>query len=68
MVRLASFGTAPMAIVDATHTQDLPTWLPTLPLNTPQWVEAGLVVALAGLLMFFLVRRARVKHSVKVAS
>ncbi|MEO7019872.1 MAG: hypothetical protein ABI234_06950 [Ktedonobacteraceae bacterium] len=68
VVRLAPFGTAPMAIIDATRTQNLPTWLLTLPLNTPQWVEAGLVVALAGLLMFFLVRRRKAKHSANVVS
>jgi hypothetical protein len=55
VIRLAPFGTAPMAVVDGTKT--LPSWIPTLPMSTPQWVEGFLGIGLATLLVFFLVRR-----------
>jgi hypothetical protein len=55
VIRLAPFGTAPMAVVDGTKT--LPSWIPTLPMSTPQWVEGFLGIGLATLLVFFLARR-----------
>ena len=65
VIRLAPFGTSPMTVVDATRTQVLPGWLPTLPMNTPQWVEAFLVTALAIFLVIFLLRRARIRQTFK---
>ncbi len=63
VVHLAPFGTAPMAVVDGIRSQGLPSWLPTLPMNTPQWMEGFLVAALAiGLTVVLLVRRARAKR------
>lgn len=58
VIHLAPFGTSPMAVADVAHTRQLPTWLPTLPMNTPQWIEVFLAVALLTSLAFFLVRRA----------
>ena len=67
VIRLAPFGTAPMAVVDGTKT--LPSWIPTLPMSTPQWVEGFLGIGLAALLVFFLVRRrSRAKRLPTVAS
>src|SRR5579875_3901406 len=63
VIHLAPFGTAPMAIIDGPRSQNLPTWLPMLPLNTPQWVESILGIVAGALLIFFLVRRARSKSS-----
>jgi hypothetical protein len=69
VIRLAPFGTPPMAVVDRALSTELPSWLPTLPLNTPQWVEGFLIAALAICLMVFLIWRARSKRkrAVKVA-
>lgn len=60
VIGLAPFGTTPMAVVDGTS--PLPSWVPTLPMNTPQWVESVLTVILAGLVVLFLVRRSRAKR------
>lgn len=68
VIHLAPFGTPPMAITDTPSAQDLPAWLPTLPLNTPQWVEALLGVVLVGLLLFVLVRRTRTKRAATQSS
>ncbi|HEU5375072.1 MAG TPA: DUF2330 domain-containing protein [Ktedonobacteraceae bacterium] len=67
VIRLAPFGTPPMAIVDGMRAQELPGWIPTLPMYTPQWVEAGLAVLLAALLTFFLVRRVRARRTLKAS-
>lgn len=69
VIRLAPFGTAPMAIIDGTRSQNLPAWLPTLPMNTPQWVAGILGIGVVALLIFLLVRRrAKTKETVKVSS
>lgn len=36
IIRLAPFGTAPMAVVDGQSSRELPGWLPVLPLGTPE--------------------------------
>jgi len=41
VIRLAPYGTAPMAVVDGTAANALPSWLPSLPMGTP---EAILIV------------------------
>lgn len=58
VIHLVPFGTPPMQA--AADTQGLG-WIPTMPMNTPQWVEGIVGVILAGLLIFFLVRRKRAK-------
>jgi hypothetical protein len=67
VIRLAPFGTPPLAVVDRAHAQELPSWLLTLPMYTPQWVEGFLLLALAVGLTLFMVRRARSKRSVQVS-
>ncbi len=59
VIHLAPFGTPPMEVGSDTH--PLPSWVPTLPMNTPQWVEAIVGIALVVLLVVFLVRRRRAK-------
>ena len=49
VIRLAPFGTPPMAVVDKTSSQDLPSWIPTFPMNTPQWAVGLLLIALLAL-------------------
>lgn len=64
VIRVAPFGTPPMAVANKTNAQVLPSWIPTFPLNTPQWVEGSLLVALTVFAVIFLLRRrAKVKHS-----
>jgi hypothetical protein len=67
VIRLAPFGTHPMTVLDGAHSQELPAWLLTLPMNTPQWVKGFLVVALAAGLTVFMVRRAKSHRSVKAS-
>jgi len=62
VVHLAPFGTSPMAVIDGTRSQDLPAWIPTLPINTPQWLEGFLVAALAICLTILLIRRSKAKR------
>jgi hypothetical protein len=59
VIHLARFGTPPMEV--GSNPRPLPEWVPTLPLNTPQWIEAMLGLTLAVLLILFLVRRRRAK-------
>jgi hypothetical protein len=58
VIRLAHFGTPPMTIADNHATQVLPSWLPQMPVGTPQ-VLLGVVFLLvvgSGLFMFFQAR------------
>jgi hypothetical protein len=60
VIRLAPFGTPPIAVVDGPRVHDLPRWLPQLPIGTP---EVALIVALllgiVGGLVFMIRRRTR---------
>src|SRR3989440_3100697 len=59
VIRLAHFGTPPMAVVDGQNTHDFPAWLPTLPMGTPQFTQAlAFLLGLVGIL--FLIYKARV--------
>src|SRR6266566_5157846 len=63
VLRLAHFGTPPMAVVDGPATRALPSWLPQMPIGTPQ-VLLGVVVLLSiGGALFFLFRAGRRSHS-----
>ena len=58
VIRLAHFGTSPMAVVDVPATHTLPSWLPQMPIGTPQ-VLLGVLLVFAigsGLFMFFRTR------------
>jgi hypothetical protein len=61
VIRLAPFGTAPMAVVEspAVKSKELPSWLPALPIGTPPAVLilAGLLVIGAPLFLFFRARK-----------
>jgi hypothetical protein len=59
VIRLAHFGTPPMAVADSLATQALPSWLPQMPIGTPQ-VLLGVILVFAigsGLFLVFRVRR-----------
>ncbi|GAC1657836.1 MAG: hypothetical protein NVS4B7_03950 [Ktedonobacteraceae bacterium] len=65
VIRLAPFGTAPMAVVDGQMARELPAWLPRLPLGTPQVAQVlslllGMVVVL---FLCFKVRTRSKLHS-----
>jgi len=67
VIRLAPYGTPPMAVVDGEVSHDLPGWVPRLPLGAPQvlLIIVALIAALSG--VFLLVRgrrRARVRTAV----
>jgi hypothetical protein len=55
VIRIAPFGTPPMAVVDGVRSHELPSWLPHLPLGTPQVVLALLILAVfgGGILLLF---------------
>lgn len=56
VIHLAPFGTAPMAVVDGVKSHDLPSWLPALPMGTPQIVLPILLLLLVGGGIFFALR------------
>jgi Uncharacterized protein conserved in bacteria (DUF2330) len=56
---LAPFGTPPMAVADRTRLHELPSWIPRLPMNTPQWAEGSLVLILVACLTLRIARRVR---------
>jgi Uncharacterized protein conserved in bacteria (DUF2330) len=62
VIRIAPFGTPPMAVVDGQHSHDLPGWLPTLPLGTPQTVESLAFLLGIGVLAY-LIFRARARRA-----
>ena len=46
VIRLAPFGTAPMAVVDGVEHSAPPSWLPSLPLGTPEYALGALLLLL----------------------
>lgn len=58
VIRLAPYGTAPMAVVDGQRSHELPAWLPTLPMGTPQNAQT-LALVLGILALVFLVYKSR---------
>jgi Uncharacterized protein conserved in bacteria (DUF2330) len=59
VIRLAHFGTPPMAVVDGTAAQALPSWLPRMPIGTPQVLLGVLLLFAIGswVFLFFRMRR-----------
>src|SRR6266705_2487676 len=57
VIRLAPYGTPPMAVVDGQVSHDLPGWLPRLPLNTPQVLLTVVILLSVGGGLFLIVRR-----------
>ena len=57
VIRLAHFGTAPMAVVDGARPNELLAHLPQLPLGTPQLALTVLAILLAAGLLFWGGRR-----------
>jgi hypothetical protein len=67
VLHAAPFGTPPMVAISAVQT--LPAWIPTFPMNTPQWALGLLILALIAGALIFLVRwRARAKRPAKALS
>ncbi len=57
VIRLAQFGTAPMAVVDGTAARTLPGWLPRMPIGTPEWLLViALILVLGGICYFYFAR------------
>jgi Uncharacterized protein conserved in bacteria (DUF2330) len=56
VIRLAHFGTPPMTIVDGPATQALPSWLPQMPIGTPQVLLGVLMVCAIGSWLFLILR------------
>jgi len=58
IIRLAHFGTSPMAVADGQSTHELLAWLPTLPMGTPQVAQtlALLLVIVSAIFLAFRVR------------
>ena len=59
VIRLAPYGTPPMAVVGGQSHHDLPGWLPRLPLGTPQVVLIVFTLLCLGSRLFLLVRSRR---------
>ncbi len=56
VIRLAPFGTPPMAVVDGQRSRELPRWVPGLPMGTPQ-VLLWVVILLGSVGVLFLLAR-----------
>lgn len=62
VIRLAQFGTPPMAVVDGQSSHDLPTWLPQLPLGAPQFTLIfAIVLCVLGGVAWLLLRQRRAR-------
>src|SRR5205807_5972445 len=59
VIRLAPYGTPPMAVVDGQVSHDLPGWLPRLPLGTPQVFLTIFIPLCIVSGLFLIVRRRR---------
>jgi len=59
VIRLAPFGTPPMAVVDGPVTHTLPSWLPQMPIGTPQVLLGVLLVFAIGSWVFMIFRARR---------
>jgi hypothetical protein len=59
VIRLAHFGTPPMAAVDGPAVQALPSWLPQMPIGTPQVLLGVLLVCAIGSGLFLVFRARR---------
>src|SRR5712692_1392800 len=59
VVRLASYGTPPMAVVDGQVSHDLPGWLPRLPLGAPQMMLIIFIPLCIASGLFLIVRGRR---------
>ena len=60
VIRLAPFGTSPMAVVDGQTPHAIPSWLPKMPIGTPQML-LGLVALLSVASSLLLIFRARTR-------
>jgi hypothetical protein len=58
VIRLAPFGTAPMNVVDGQNSHELPAWIPTFPMGTPQNAQT-LALVLGILAVAFLILKSR---------
>ena len=56
VIRLAHFGTAPMAVADSLSTHKLPAWLPQMPIGTPQVLLGAVLVFAVGSGLFMVFR------------
>jgi hypothetical protein len=64
VIRLAPFGTPPMAVVDGQRSHDLPAWLPNLPVGTPQTAQTlALVLGIVSLMFIVFRVRTRLKSN-----
>jgi hypothetical protein len=59
VLRLAPYGTPPMAVVDGQSSHEPPAWLPRLPLGAPQVLLALVILLSSGVGLFLLVRGKR---------
>jgi hypothetical protein len=56
VIRLAPFGTAPMAVVDGAEQSAPPSWMPSLPLGTPEYALGGLLLLIVVGLIVWMAR------------
>ncbi len=63
VIRLAHYGTPPMAVVDGPATHPLPSWFPQMPIGTPQMLLGGVLLLSIGGALFFLFRARARSHS-----
>ena len=59
VIRLAHYGTPPMAVTDSLPAQQMPSWLPQMPIGTPQVLLSVLLVFAIGSGLFAVIRAKR---------
>ncbi len=59
VIKLAPYGTAPMAVADSPVARDIPGWLPRLPIGAPQFLLNVVIVLSIAAGIFFIVRGKR---------
>ncbi len=59
VIRLSHFGTPPMAAIDSPAAQTLPSWLPQMPIGTPQLLLGVVLVLVIGSGVFLALRARR---------
>ena len=61
VIRLSHFGTPPMTVTDSAATQALPSWIPQMPIGTPQVLLGVLLVCAIGSGLFLVMRWRRLR-------
>ena len=66
VIRIATFGSAPMSIGGGVPAHALPVWLPSLPTGTPEVLLSILLIGMLATLLYFLFRKQQAERARKI--